>query len=251
VAGIALVVSAVLVVVFVPGLQVRAHETPSDDIPGAADLDERPTRLFNRLLIAGVALNVSAYFASGSYEVTWSLYLTSLGAGPEAIGLTFFSFALPVLLVSGWFGKFADREGGFWQIVVGLLVAAICGTLYVIVPQVWWVVVIGLVEGAAFAAASPALYLLIARSAPAGKASTAQGIFGAAGTLGTIIASLFSGYAAAADLRYPFVATTVAMLGALAIGLALGGRRLYAALQPHAASPPPAAHPGPAIEESA
>ena len=162
-----------------------------------------------------MALNVSAYFASGSYEVTWSLYLTSLGAGPAAIGLTFFSFALPVLLVSGWFGKFADRRGGFWQIVIGLLVASVCGVLYVIVPQVWWVVVVGLVEGAAFAAASPALYLLIARSAPAGKASTAQGIFGAAGTLGTIIASLFSGYAAAVDLRIPFVATTVAMLGAL------------------------------------
>ncbi len=192
VAGLALLVSAGLVLAFVPEVHVRAHETPAEDVPGAADLAERPTRLFNRLLIAGVALNVSAYFASGSYEVTWSLYLTSLGAGPAAIGLTFFSFALPVLLVSGWFGKFADRRGGFWQIVIGLLVASVCGVLYVIVPQVWWVVVVGLVEGAAFAAASPALYLLIARSAPAGKASTAQGIFGAAGTLGTIIASLFS-----------------------------------------------------------
>jgi MFS family permease len=235
VAGLALLVSAGLVLAFVPELHVRAHETPPADVPGAADLAERPTRLFNRLLIAGVALNVSAYFASGSYEVTWSLYLTSLGAGTAAIGLTFFAFALPVLLVSGWFGKFADRRGGFWQIVIGLLVASVCGVLYVIVPQVWWVVVVGLVEGAAFAAASPALYLLIARSAPAGKASTAQGIFGAAGTLGTIIASLFSGYAAAVDLRIPFVATTVAMLGALAVGLAIGGRRLYAALQPHAA----------------
>jgi MFS transporter, DHA1 family, multidrug resistance protein len=241
VAGLALVVSAVLVGAFVPELHVRVHETPAEEVPGAADLvpgaadlAERPTRLLNRLLIAGVALNVSAYFASGSYEVAWSLYLTSLGAGPEAIGLTFFSFALPVLLVSGWFGKFADREGGFWQIVVGLGVAAVCGTLYVIVPQVWWIVVIGLIEGAAFAAASPALYLLIARAAPAGKASTAQGIFGAAGTFGTIVASVFSGYVAAVDLRIPFVATTVAMLGALLIGLALGGRRLYDALQPHA-----------------
>ncbi len=233
VAGLALLASAVLVIVFVPERHVRAHETPAPDVPGAADLATRPTRLFNRLLIAGVALNVSAYFASGSYEVAWSLYLTSLGAGLQAIGLTFFSFALPILLVSGWFGRFADRRGGFWQIVVGLLVAAVCGTLYVAVGQVWFIMLVGLVEGLAFAAASPALYLLIARSAPAGKASTAQGIFGAAGTLGTIIASLFSGFAAAVDLRIPFVATTVAMIGALVVGLALGGRRLYDALQPH------------------
>jgi MFS family permease len=240
VAGAALVVSAVLVAVLVPELHVRVHEEPdgtaeADDpaVPGAADVAQRPRRLLNRLLIAGVALNVSAYFASGSYEVAWSLYLTSLGAGPAAIGLTFFSFALPVLLLSGWFGKFADREGGFWQIVVGLIVAGICGTAYVLVGQVWWIVLVGLIEGAAFAAASPALYLLVARAAPAGRSSTAQGIFGAAGTMGTIIASLFAGYIAAVDLRYPFIATTVAMVGTLLVGLALGGRRLYDAMQPH------------------
>jgi MFS family permease len=244
VAGVALVISAGLILAFVPEVHVRVHdgaEAGTEDAPGAADLAERPKRLFNRLLIAGVALNVSAFFASGSYEVAWSLYLTSLGAGPEVIGLTFFSFAFPILLVSGWFGRFADRRGGFLQIVVGLIVAAICGSLYVAVGEVWFIVVVGLVEGTAFAAASPALYLLVARSAPAGKASTAQGIFGAAGTFGTIIASVFSGYAAAADLRYPFFATTVAMLGALLIGLALGGRRLYDALQPHVSVVAPAA----------
>ena len=87
-------------------------------------------------------------------------------------------------------------------------------------------------EGTAFALASPALYLLVARSAPAGRSSTAQGIFGSAGTLGTIIASLASGFLAEADLRYPFLATSVAILGTLAIGLLVGGRRLYDTMQP-------------------
>ena len=252
VAGVSLLVSAALVFLRVPEL---AHLHPDEVPPTDAEevVDEagwsRPTRLLNLLLIAAMAFSIGQYFAGGTYEVVWSLYLTSLGAGLEAIGLTFFAFALPILLVSGWFGRFADRRGGFWQIVVGLLVAAVCGTLYVAVGQVWFIMLVGLVEGLAFAAASPALYLLIARSAPAGKASTAQGIFGAAGTLGTIIASLFSGFAAAVDLRIPFVATTFAMIGALMVGLALGGRRLYDALQPHPVIAQAAAGDGqPAVE---
>jgi MFS family permease len=239
VAGLSLVASALLVIVFVPEVRVHVHE--QDEVASAeaaaaagdgAVRERRPARLLNRLLVAGVVLNLSAFFASGSYEVAWSLYLTSLGAGPDAIGVTFFSFAFPILVASSYFGRFADRHGGFVQMVVGLLVAGICGTVYTLVPQVWFIVVVGLVEGAAFAAASPALYLLVARASPVGRSSTAQGIFGAAGTLGAIIASLFSGVAAAADLRYPFYATTVAMLGTLAIGLVLGGRRLYNVMQP-------------------
>ena len=72
-----------------------------------------------------------------------------------------------------------------------------------------------------------------ARAAPAGRSSTAQGLFGAAGTFGTIVASLAAGYLAAIDLRLPFVVVGVGMLVLLAIGLGVGGRLLQTALAPH------------------
>jgi MFS family permease len=162
----------------------------------------------------------------------WSLYLTSLGAGLDVIGLTFFTFALPIVVLSPLSGRLIDREGGFAALVLGMAGIGACGLLYPLVPQVWFVVVLGLVEGTAFAVASPALYLLVARASPPGRSSTAQGLFGAAGTMGTVVASLAAGMLAAADLRYPFIATGIVTFAALVAGLAIGRGSLRAAMQP-------------------
>jgi MFS family permease len=192
----------------------------------------RPTRLLNRLLVAAIVLNIASFFAGGTYEVVWSLYLTDLGADLALIGLTFFTFALPILLLSPVMGRFIDREGGFLALIVGMTGIGICGAAYALAPSPWFVIVLGLAEGAAFAVASPALYMLVSRASPPGRSSTAQGIFGAAGTIGTITASLAAGVMAEADLRLPFLSTGVVIGLLTLLGLAIGRRRLYDAMQP-------------------
>ena len=242
VAGIALVVSAILVGARVPDLERGVHTAAE----AARELDAavRPPSILNLLLVAAIAFNVGSFFASGSYEVVWSLYLTSLGAGMAAIGLTFFTFALPILVLGPVTGRFIDRQGGFLALVIGMAGVAVCGLLYPLVPEVWWMVVLGLVEGTAFAFASPALYLLVARASPPGRSSTAQGLFGAAGTVGTIVASLAAGVLAETDLRLPFIAAGIGTGVALMLGLMLGRRALYDAMQPRPASlPEPATEP--------
>ena len=213
----------------------------------------RPSRLLNRLLVAAIVLNIGSFFAGGTYEVVWSLYLTSLGAGLDLIGLTFFTFALPILLLSPVMGRYIDHEGGFLGLVIGMAGVAVCGALYAAIPEVWFVIVLGLVEGTAFAVASPALYMLVSRSSPDGRTSTAQGIFGAAGTIGTIVASLSAGVLADVDLRFPFFATGITTGSMLILGLLIGRRRLYDAMQPaHIASKAVAApaRPEPAAEQA-
>jgi MFS family permease len=235
VAGVAMLISAVLIALRVPELP-HAH---ADD-PDVAEPEEevgsgtyvRPTRLLNLLVLAAICFNVAIYFSYGSYEVIWSLYMTSLGADLALIGLTFFSFALPPLLLSPFFGKFIDREGGFFALVIGMAVIAGCGLLYPMIREIWWMVALGLVEGTAFAAAAPSIYLLVARSAPRGRSSTAQGLLGGAGTIGTIVASLAAGTLAATSLAYPFYAVGVVGLIGLSAGVLLGRRRLYDAMQP-------------------
>jgi MFS family permease len=247
VAGVALVVSALLVWLRVPALDhgsvTAAGAGPAggegrESVPGTGW--ERPARLVNVLMVAAICFNIGLYFAGGSYEVVWSLYLTSLGADIGLIGLTFFSFGLPPLLLSPFMGRFIDREGGFLALVAGVGVIAACGFFYPLVPAVWWMVALGLVEGTAFAAVSPAIYLLAARAAPAGRTSTAQGLLGGAGTVGNVVASLAAGQLAAVSLTLPFYAVGVAGLAALATGLLLGRRRLYDAMQPRPASLPSA-----------
>jgi MFS family permease len=233
VAGIALVVSAILVGARVPDLERGVHTAA--EAARETDAAVRPPSIVNLLLIAAIAFNVGSFFAGGSYEVVWSLYLTSLGAGMAAIGLTFFTFALPILVLSPVMGRFIDLQGGFLALVVGMAGVAVCGMLYPLIPEIWWVVLLGLVEGTAFAFASPALYLLVARASPPGRSSTAQGLFGAAGTIGTIVASLLAGVLAEAHLSYPFYAAGIGTGAALLIGLLLGRRALYDALQPRLA----------------
>jgi MFS family permease len=239
VAGLGAVLAALLVAARVPALAHRARTDDGADATAEDDEGVRPSRLLNALLVAAIAFNIGDFFASGAYEVVWSLYLTHLGASITVIGITFFTFAFPILALSPFFGRFIDREGGFFALVIGMAGIGICGLLYPAIPEVWFMAALGLVEGTAFALASPALFLLVARASPPGRSSTAQGLFGAAGTVGTIVASLAAGSLAAIDLTYPFYATGVAALSSLAIGLLIGRRRLWDAMQPrrpHAAT---------------
>ncbi len=238
VAGVALIASALVILVRVPDLPRLMH-TPEESAR-ETEAATRPVGLLNLLLAAAIAFNVGSYFAGGTYEVIWSLYLTSLGAGLGAIGLTFLTFALPVMLLSPVLGRFIDRQGGFFALVGGMAGVAICGLAYPLIPEVWFVVLLGLIEGTAFAFLSPALFLLVARASPPGRSSAAQGLFGAAGTVGTIVASLGAGLLADIDLRYPFYATGLGAMTALLIGLAIGRHRLWDAMQPRPGAGGPA-----------
>ena len=60
------------------------------------------------------------------------------------------------------------------------------------------------IEAVGFSFLGPATYTVIARGTPVGRSSTAQGVVGAAGTVGTIAAALATGVLAATDLTLPF-----------------------------------------------
>ena len=64
-----------------------------------------PSSLWNRGLIAVIVINAGGYYAGGTYEVIWSLFLSDLGADLAYVGFTFAMFGLPVLLLSPMAGK--------------------------------------------------------------------------------------------------------------------------------------------------
>ena len=200
-------------------------------------------RLFNRGFVAAVVLNAAGYFGSGTYEVIWSLFLERLGADLALIGLTFAMFGLPVLLFSPFAGRIVDRRGPFAFIVLGNVLPAVTGILYTLLVDPALAVPLILIEATGFALLNPALYSVVAANSPPGRSSTAQGIFGAAGTLGFIVASLAAGALAEVNILYPFYLFSAVMLLTLLVGLAIGGSRLRGV----AATAPPSAGPaGPA-----
>jgi DHA1 family multidrug resistance protein-like MFS transporter len=220
-----------------PGPSVNGTEFPSDGPESAggaaaaldADLTDDPPRsapnsLWNRGLIAAIVLTAGGYFASGTYDVIWSLFLQGLGAGLDLIGLTFAMFGLPILILSPYAGRLVDRTGPLPFIVAGSIAPAVAGILYTVIRDPALAIPLILLEATGFAFLNPALYLVVASSSPRGRSSTAQGIYGAAGTVGFILASLFAGYLAAVDIRYPFYLFVAIMLVALVIGLVIGGQ---------------------------
>ena len=104
-------------------------------------------------------------------------------------------FGLPILLFSPFAGRLVDRRGPLAFIVVGTVLPALTGILYTRLVDPALAVPLILVEATGFAFLNPALYTVVAANSPTGRSSTAQGLFGAAGTLGFIVASLGPGVA--------------------------------------------------------
>jgi MFS family permease len=193
-------------------------------------------RLLNRGLIAALVINLGGYYAGGTYEVIWSLFLEGLGADLPLIGLTFAMFGLPILILSPFAGRIVDKRGSLAFIVIGSILPAVTGILYTFLSDPFLAVPLILVEATGFALLNPALYAVVAASSPPGRSSTTQGLFGAAGTLGFIAASLAAGVLAERSILYPFYVFSAIMTVSLVLGLAIGGRRLTgrppAALEP-------------------
>jgi DHA1 family multidrug resistance protein-like MFS transporter len=203
----------------------QAHRS---DLADEADRSDpgAPTRLWNRGLVAVLIINAGGYFAGGTFEVIWSLFLTHLGAGLDLVGLTFAMFGLPVLLLSPWAGRVVDRRGSITFIVVGSILPIVTGLLYTRLTSPTFALPLILVEATGFAMINPALYAVVAANSPRGRSSTAQGLFGAAGTVGFIVASLITGILAATDIVYPFYVLAAVLAASLVVGLLIGGQRL-------------------------
>ncbi len=194
---------------------------------GPTPTTSRTMRLLNRGLVAAIILNVGGYYGGGTYEVIWSLFLQGLGADLALIGLTFAMFGLPVLVLSPYAGRLVDKRGSFAFIVIGMVLPAVTGILYTLMRDPSFAVPLILIEATGFAFLNPALYAVVAANSPPGRSSTAQGLFGAAGTLGFIIASVTTGILAEQSILLPFYSFSAVMLVTLVIAVAVGGDRLH------------------------
>ncbi|MEO8461754.1 MAG: MFS transporter [Chloroflexota bacterium] len=187
-----------------------------------------PDTLRNRYILAAVLVTVAGYFGGGLYETIWGLFVTDRGGGVELIGLTFATFGLTTILVSPIGGRVVDRRGPFPFLIGGMAIMAATMVVYPLVGEPLLYVPLVALEGVGFSFLSPATYLVIARGTPPGRSSTAQGLVGSAGTVGTIVSALAAGALAASDLNAPFFVGAGVVGALLIITLLVAGRSLRA-----------------------
>jgi MFS family permease len=185
-----------------------------------------PASFWNRMLVAAVVINFGSFFASGTYEVVWSLFMERIGASLELIGVSFAIFAIPILLLSPLAGRWVDRLGALRFIVVGSAMIIASAFLYPALADPYLVLPVNVLEATGFAILGPAVYAVVSWGSPAGRSSTAQGLFGAAGTLGFIVSSLIAGELWSRGLALPFQFFAATLLVTTLIALAIGRSRL-------------------------
>jgi MFS family permease len=199
------------------GLRSAAFEKTELGVQGepvrgrAAVAAQHPTSLVNRWLVAAILFTVGGNFAYGTYEVVWSIFLQRLGAGLELIGLTFAMFGLPILVLSPFFGRRIDRGSLTPYLVAGTVLPVFAALAYTVIQDPRLSVPLILIESTGSAIGGPALFSVIALGSPADRPSTAQGLVGASGTLGFVIASLVAGAAAEMNIRLPFYLFAIVM----------------------------------------
>jgi len=241
--------AAIAVAVRVPELRgPRARSTPAggslSEFPGdlVPDLADRPgapstsaglaapapVSLRNRFIAAAIIVNLAGYFGGGVYETIWALFVTDNGGGVGLVGLTFATFGLVTIVASPLGGRIVDRRGPFPFIVIGLLVMAVTMVLYPWAPDPLLYIPMVAIEAVGWAFLGPATYTIIARGTPVGRSSTAQGVLGAAGTVGTIAAALATGVMAASNLDLPFYVGSAVVVLLLGLTLAVGGSAVRA-----------------------
>jgi MFS family permease len=214
-------------------------EFPGDLVPDLADRPGAPSTsaglaapapvsLRNRFIAAAIIVNLAGYFGGGLYETIWALFVTDNGGGVGLVGLTFATFGLVTIVASPLGGRIVDRRGPFPFVVIGLLVMAGTMVLYPWAPDPLLYIPMVAIEAVGWAFLGPATYTIIARGTPVGRSSTAQGVLGAAGTVGTIAAALATGVMAASNLDLPFYVGSAVVVLLLGLTLAVGGRAVRA-----------------------
>ncbi len=203
------------------GTTPAAATTPAAGTTPAADAPTAPTSLLNRSLVAAVVIHFGFSLAFGTYEVVWSLFLESLGASIAWVGLTFMIFGISMMVVAPWAGRLVDRYGPFRFAAVGGVLICLSGVAYAVSTEPVFPTLVTPVEGAAEALLMPALYALVAFGSPSGRSSTAQGIFGAVGTIGLIVATIVAAVLWESGRGWPFVFFALGGGTCLALGLGI------------------------------
>ncbi len=208
----------------------------------AGDIDSPgpipPRHMRNRMLVGTLVMNFGLHATVGVYSVAWSLFLQDLGATLGLIGLTYTLFALPVLVLGPIAGRWVDRGWLMPLAAIGASAVVVAMVAYGLASDPVIPALFILVEGVGNAVLGPALFAALATASPRARGSTAQGLFGAAGTTAFIIASTATGWLYGLAPRLPFLVFACVAAVAFVIGLAtLGGGSSVKGGQPSRRAP--------------
>ncbi len=146
-----------------------------------------------------------------------------LGVSATRVGVLFTIYGVAVMATSIPMGMLADRRGKKQLMILGLIMSVVAMSGIAYSPSYAWLVLFVLAAGAGVATFSPAALGMISESVPAGKQSTAMGMYGAVGeNIGIIGGASVGGFIwVALGHQWTFLAAALAAALGTIICLAL------------------------------
>jgi MFS family permease len=161
-----------------------------------------------------LALAAALYLSIGVFDATWARYMTDLGASTTVIAVTLALFALPLVALSPFGGRLADRRGPLRSGVYALTLTVPLVAGYGIADSVLVVSIIAVAHSVFDAITTPSGQAAVARAAPPELTAAGQGLYAAA-------AASAAGLAAFGAAPLYGAAGAEAMWGAAACGVAI------------------------------
>jgi MFS family permease len=219
VASIPLALGAVLAWFFLP--------RRTAEIAGERTARSKRAALFTRPLLLAYSLQIVLATTQGVGAAVWTIYMADLGASPLVIGLSFTTFAVPIIILAPIAGRMADRHGRYWYVLFGI---AICGVLFVIygLPiNPIWLVILSVPEGIAAAFARSAADGLLADATPPALRGQIQAAYSAAGTGSAFVVATVSGFIYGLYRGLPFIFVGAVFLAGVVALLVPGIARMF------------------------
>ena len=138
------------------------------------DVAEPDARLFSGALLSLTLADLAYFLASGLLIGVTPFFVTGpLGSGPAELGLALGAFSVTTLLLRPVVGRMADRVGRRPLLVAGAGLYAVMIAAHLLVHQLWLLIVVRLLLGAAESLFFVAGFAALADLAPPGRAGEA------------------------------------------------------------------------------
>ena len=160
---------------------------------------EVPVRRFafdllrDRPMIAGLMMGAAVFLMIGTFDALWAIVLDDLDASEWVANIGITLFALPLVFLSSWGGRLAQRIGPFKLGPIGLLFGAAFMFSYGLLPSAIAMFCVGICHGISDGITISSTGVAVGLAAPADRQAGAQGMLGAAETLTAGITAVAAG----------------------------------------------------------
>jgi MFS family permease len=198
----------------------RIAEPPPEPVQSRAAVRRL---LRNRHVHAALMLGAALQVMFGAFEALWSRFFKDLGATPTFIGVSLALFPIPLILLSPFGGRLADRHGARQAAVVANLASVPFVIAFGFASTPWLVASLAFVNGVTQAVSMPGGQAAMARASPLELLAVGQGLYGAVGAIAAAIAAVGAAASYAAFGPRPTFTATSLVVVALSLGSYLWG----------------------------